>query len=162
MILVIAIEESINWLIKAISHYIIEFWFITISTLQDCPREQSHFWTLFITKRRTIYSFSTQTCLEKGEVVWWDFPQLLMKINNGMSSRWQRKRQTVFSDSAKDKWRKEVMNTGVQSPWGLGCPGLWDSRLHSGIHSSQSITLDLNMLVLIKYAFKLDERTESF
>lgn len=46
MILLIAIEESINWLIKAISHYIIEFWFITISTLQDCPREQSRLSTL--------------------------------------------------------------------------------------------------------------------
>lgn len=41
MILLIAVEESINWLIKAISHYIIEFWFITISTLQGCPRERS-------------------------------------------------------------------------------------------------------------------------
>jgi len=53
VILLIAIEESINWLIRAISHYIIEFWFITISTVQDCPREQSCFWVLWITNRRT-------------------------------------------------------------------------------------------------------------
>lgn len=132
MILVIAIEESINWLIKAISHYIIEFWFITISTLQDCPREQSHFWALFITNRRTILSLSTQTCLEKGEVVWWDFPQLLVKINSGINPA-DREKGSFLRQRAKDKWRKEMMNTGAQNPWGLGCPGLWDSRLHSGI-----------------------------
>lgn len=177
MILLIAIEESINWLIKAISHYIIEFSFITISTLQDCPREQSHFWVLCITNRRTNRALSVQRWHRathqsgKGRDGWVG-PPFTARGNKQWDVIQMVKKKVVSSDmflmpKINDERRWWILETQLlaQKTWGLGCPGLWDSRLHSRLcrmSQAQSIMLGLDMPELIKYTLKLTEGRESF
>lgn len=167
MVLLIAIEESINWLIKAISHYIIEFWFITTSTLQDCPREWSRFRVPCITNGRTNCSLSVQMRHRathepgKGRSGWVGLPLIACGTKQTILTIQMVKKKAVFSGvflvpkvNEDRKWWILETQLLAQKTWGFGCPGLWDSRLHCRIcrmSQAQSIMLGLDMPVLIKY-----------
>lgn len=170
-------EKSINWLIKAISYYIIEFWFITISSLWDCPREQSNFWVFHITSRRTNRSLCVQmwhrATPESGKQRggWVGLP-LIACGNKQWDVMQMVKKKSVFSDmvlvpkvNEERRWQIQETLLLARNTWGLECPGLWDSRLLSRVcrmSQAQSIMLGLDVSVLIKYGLKLAERREGF